>query len=252
MPNVNTILIDRADRFGLSDLYQLRGRVGRYKHKAYAYLLLPDYDLLMDAARKRIRALEQYSTLGSGFKLALKDLEIRGAGNILGAEQSGHIVAIGFDLYSQFLKRTIAVMQGRKPAPLINVEIKIDFLDLAPGGGNDAAVLPYDYIEDETLRLTLYRKVSSAATEKEVRELARELQDRFGPMPKPVKRLLKVMRIRILAATHHINEIETRGEKLMLMRHGDYIKQQGQFPRLRSSGADAKLSEMIRVLRKIK
>ena len=113
IPNANTIIIDRADRFGLSDLYQLRGRVGRYKHQAYAYLLLPRHAGLLSDARKRISALKQYSTLGSGFKIAMRDLEIRGAGNLLGAEQSGHITAVGFELYCQLLKQSVS-LKGKK------------------------------------------------------------------------------------------------------------------------------------------
>ena len=135
IPNANTIIIDRADRFGLSDLYQLRGRVGRYKHQAYAYILLPRHLALVQTARKRISAIKQYSSLGSGFKIAMRDLEIRGAGNILGAEQSGHITAIGFDLYCQLLKDSIAGLKGeRKTRPPL-VTLKLDFLaDLAQIG----------------------------------------------------------------------------------------------------------------------
>src|SRR5438552_6757856 len=114
IPNANTILIDRADRFGLSDLYQLRGRVGRYKHQAYAYLLIPRHASLVADVRKRLSAIKQYSTLGSGFKIAMRDLEIRGAGNLLGAEQSGHITAVGFELYCQLLKQSVASLKGEK------------------------------------------------------------------------------------------------------------------------------------------
>lgn len=132
IPNANTILIDRADRFGLSDLYQLRGRVGRYKHQAYAYLLLPRHAGLLADARKRISALKQYSTLGSGFKIAMRDLEIRGAGNMLGPEQSGQITAVGFDLYCQLLKQSVAALKGEKVKPRIEVQMRIDFLALNP------------------------------------------------------------------------------------------------------------------------
>jgi transcription-repair coupling factor (superfamily II helicase) len=133
IPNANTILIDRADRFGLSDLYQLRGRVGRYKHQAYAYLLLPRHAGLLADARKRITALKQYSTLGSGFKIAMRDLEIRGAGNMLGAEQSGQITAVGFDLYCQLLKQSVAALKGEQVKPRVQVEARFDFLALSPG-----------------------------------------------------------------------------------------------------------------------
>jgi transcription-repair coupling factor (superfamily II helicase) len=132
IPNANTIIIDRADRFGLSDLYQLRGRVGRYKHQAYAYLLLPRHGGLLTDVRKRMSAIKQYSTLGSGFKIAMRDLEIRGAGNLLGAEQSGHITAVGFDLYCQLLKQSVASLKGEKVKPRIEVQIRLDFLALSP------------------------------------------------------------------------------------------------------------------------
>ncbi len=133
IPNANTIMIDRADRFGLSDLYQLRGRVGRYKHQAYAYLLLPRHAGLLADARKRITALKQYSTLGSGFKIAMRDLEIRGAGNMLGPEQSGQITAVGFDLYCQLLKQSVAALKGEKVKPRVEVQVRFDFLALSPG-----------------------------------------------------------------------------------------------------------------------
>lgn len=133
IPNANTIIIDRADRFGLSELYQLRGRVGRYKHQAYAYLLLPRHASVLTDARKRLSAMKQYSKLGSGFKIAMRDLEIRGAGNLLGSQQSGHITAIGFDLYCQLLKQSISSLRGEKIPPRVEVKIDFDFLMMNPG-----------------------------------------------------------------------------------------------------------------------
>ena len=127
IPNANTIIIDRADRFGLADLYQLRGRVGRAEHKAYAYLLLPREMMTVGAARKRINAIQQYSSLGAGFRIAMRDLEIRGAGSILGTAQSGHIVAVGFDLYCQLLKQAVAQLKGEKLRPRLEVEVRLDF-----------------------------------------------------------------------------------------------------------------------------
>jgi transcription-repair coupling factor (superfamily II helicase) len=128
IPNANTIIIDRADRFGLSDLYQLRGRVGRYKHQAYAYLLLPRHAGLLAEARKRLSAIKQYSTLGSGFRIAMRDLEIRGAGNLLGAEQSGHIAAVGFELYCSLLQQSVKNLKGEKTKPRFEVQMRLDFL----------------------------------------------------------------------------------------------------------------------------
>jgi transcription-repair coupling factor (superfamily II helicase) len=133
IPNANTIIIDRADRFGLSDLYQLRGRVGRYKHQAYAYLLLPRHAGLLTDARKRLSAIKQYSSLGSGFKIAMRDLEIRGAGNLLGPEQSGHITAVGFELYCQLLKQSVSALKGEPVKKRIDVSVRIDFIHLQPG-----------------------------------------------------------------------------------------------------------------------
>src|SRR5213075_3255424 len=148
IPNANTIIIDRADRFGLSDLYQLRGRVGRYKHQAFAYLLLPRNAGLLSDARKRISAIKQYSSLGSGFKIAMRDLEIRGAGNLLGPQQSGHITAVGFDLYCQLLKQSVSSLKGEKLPARINVQVRLDFL------GIDSAI-PDKYIADSRQRMEI-------------------------------------------------------------------------------------------------
>ncbi|MBI3417137.1 MAG: transcription-repair coupling factor, partial [Verrucomicrobia bacterium] len=139
IPNANTIIIDRADRFGLSELYQLRGRVGRYKHQAFAYLLLPRHAGLLIDARKRISAIKQYSSLGSGFKIAMRDLEIRGAGNLLGPQQSGHITAVGFELYCQLLKQCVASLKGERVKPRVETEIHLDFVELTPGAASRTA-----------------------------------------------------------------------------------------------------------------
>src|SRR5436309_4126678 len=128
IPNANTIVIDRADRFGLADLYQLRGRVGRAEHKAYAYLLLPREMMSVGAARKRINAIKQYSSLGAGFRIAMRDLEIRGAGSILGTAQSGHITAVGFDLYCQLIKQAVAQLKGEKAGLRLEVDIRLDLM----------------------------------------------------------------------------------------------------------------------------
>lgn len=251
IPNVNTILIDRADRFGLSDLYQLRGRVGRYKHQAYAYLLLPRHGRLFDTARKRIGAIRRYSSLGAGFKLALRDLEIRGAGNLLGSEQSGHIAAVGFDLYCQLLKRSVARMKGEHVAPLVDVELNFDFINLATGAVSDegSAVIPVDYVEDENLRVHAYRKIASAVSEKEVDALRGEFCDRFGPLPSPLDRLLEIATIRVMAAARDIQHIETRGEKVMMMRNGEYLMKNRRFPRALKVNPGEKLMEIIQILR---
>ena len=167
IPNANTIIIDRADRFGLSDLYQLRGRVGRYKHQAYAYLLLPRHAGLLADARKRISAIKQYSTLGSGFKIAMRDLEIRGAGNLLGAEQSGHITAVGFELYCQLLKQSVAALKGEKVKPRVEVQVRFDFLALNPGEEASPVQSPRSKVQNKmaNLDINIPREVASYVIE---------------------------------------------------------------------------------------
>jgi len=251
IPNVNTIIIDRADRFGLAELYQLRGRVGRYKHQAYAYLLLPPSGSMVSAARRRISALQRYGSLGAGFKLALKDLEIRGTGNLLGAEQSGHIGAVGFELYCQFLTRTVARLRGEEVPPLIETELKLDFLNFSTSSadGNDGAVVPISYIEDEDLRVHAYRKISTTGTEVAIDNLFEEFSDRFGPVPPAVNRLLKMCRVRVLAAGKDITLVETRGNRVMMTRKGDYVKDGSMFPRLTAQDADTRLNQLITIVR---
>jgi transcription-repair coupling factor (superfamily II helicase) len=252
IPNVNTIIIDRADRFGLAELYQLRGRVGRYKHQAYAYLVLPSGGSLLAAARKRIQALQQHRSLGSGFKLALKDLEIRGAGNLLGAEQSGHISAVGFELYCQFLRRTVARLKGEPVPALIDADLRIDFVDQAPRAAEqeDSAVVPADYIEDEDLRVLAYRKIATCSSESEIDDLRDELRDRFGPPPPALDRLLKVRRVRVLAAWAGIAQLETRDGRIVMTRGSAYVKDGALFPRLHGTSADARLDSLIEVVRR--
>ena len=153
IPNANTIIIDRADRFGLSELYQLRGRVGRYKHQAYAYFLLPRHAQLLTEARKRMSAIKQYSALGSGFKIAMRDLEIRGAGNLLGMEQSGHITAVGFDLYCQLLGRTISALKGETPKGRVEVRMRLDFLEFNAAEAREAEAGPEPVLKDRGVAL---------------------------------------------------------------------------------------------------
>ena len=218
IPRANTILVHRADRFGIADLYQLRGRVGRSSQKGFAWLLTPEGGHIDEDARQRIAALQKHSGLGAGFNLALRDLEIRGAGNMLGAAQSGHIAAIGFGLYCQLLRRTIARMKGESPPLLVDVDLTLDFLDFSPGTSDPAraACLPYDYIEDEGHRLILHRRLAEAVTPKEVKALRDELADRYGKPPPPALRLLRVTELRILAAQKKIGRIEASAGKAYL------------------------------------
>ena len=246
IPRANTILIDRADRFGIADLYQLRGRVGRSHHKAYAYLLLPSHGFVDSDARERIRALRKHSGLGTGFHLAVRDMEIRGAGNILGAAQSGHISAVGFGLYCQLLKRSIARLKGEKQPMLVDTEMRLDFIQLTPEGAGDQepAYIPLHFIPSERLRVAVYRRIAEASDAEEIQALKLELEDRFGRVPPAVSRLLTIADVRILAALHGIQLIEVRNGKLVIKRNGDYIKQAARFPTLIATNADDRLIEI--------
>ena len=254
IPNVNTILIDRADRFGMADLYQLRGRVGRSKQQAYAYLLLPRHGALFSVARRRIQAIKRHTSLGAGFKLALRDLEIRGAGNVLGAAQSGHIAAVGFDLYCQLLNRTIARLKGEAERPIIEVQVHLDFLDLTPDPEREenAAVIPRRYVEDESQRIGMYRKLAGVAFEPETAALAAEFRDRFGPAPAPVRRLLAIARLRLLAAGLGLKSVATDGDRLLLGKGRDeFFMVNGRHIRLHKHGADERLAEIEKRLRQL-
>jgi transcription-repair coupling factor (superfamily II helicase) len=253
IPNVNTILIDRADRFGLADLYQLRGRIGRSTKKGYAYLLLPAFAKIDPAARKRMLTLRKYSELGSGFRLAMRDLELRGAGSLLGTEQSGHIAAIGFLLYCQLLRRTIARMNGEPLPPVVDVALKLDFVSLSPDDAEagNAAVIPHGYITEERLRIGAYRDVAAAGTKYELKKLRTSLADRYGPLPRSLERLLKLAEIRVVAAEKGISSVETVEDRVMLMRNGDYIMHDARHPRMSSTTVDARLSEILRLVNRI-
>ncbi|HXI85517.1 MAG TPA: transcription-repair coupling factor [Verrucomicrobiae bacterium] len=246
IPNANTIIIDRADRFGLSDLYQLRGRVGRYKHQAYAYILLPRHLNLVQSARKRIGAIKQYSSLGSGFKIAMRDLEIRGAGNILGSEQSGHITAIGFDLYCQLLKESIARLKGEKPKHRTLVTLKLDFLNDESGEG--LARIPSNYMTDSRLRIQAYRKIAQAAELATVKSLRREFRDRFGKIPRQLELLLQCAEVRIQASDTHVETVETREDKIMLTQRSTLLQIGGKFPRFVETKPEGKLAELKTLL----
>ncbi len=294
IPNANTIIIDRADRFGLSDLYQLRGRVGRYKHQAYAYLLLPRHGGLLTDVRKRLSAIKQYSTLGSGFKIAMRDLEIRGAGNLLGSQQSGHITAVGFDLYCQLLKQSVAALKGEKVKPRVEVQVRLDFLALSPGAemksqatgdgdqesgaaaegghatrdpqqptslahprrwrdsaashGPSAAYLPLNYISEPRQRIEAYRKLAQATDRAALRSLEKELRDRFGPVPPPVKLLLQVAELKVVASERGVTLIEVKDDRLMLTRNNDFIMAGSKFPRLTTLETAGRLAEIKKLL----
>jgi transcription-repair coupling factor (superfamily II helicase) len=255
IPNANTIIIDRADRFGLSELYQLRGRVGRYKHQAYAYLLLPRHARLLTDVRKRISAMKQYATLGSGFKIAMRDLEIRGAGNLLGAEQSGHITAVGFELYCQLLKQSVGALKGEKVQPRVEVRVALDFLETEnvqreadASRVTHHASLPHNYVPEPHHRIELYRKLAQATEKPLLDALRTEMRDRFGPLPAAVELLLAVAELKILAGGRNVTSLEVEDDKLKLTRAGDFITLGGKFPRLAKKAPLARLKEIKRLL----
>jgi transcription-repair coupling factor (superfamily II helicase) len=258
IPNANTIIIDRADRFGLADLYQLRGRVGRGGQQAHAYLMLPRDAVTAGDARKRVNAIKQYTGLGSGFKIALRDLEIRGAGNLLGTEQSGHIAAVGFDMYCQMLKQSVNRMQGRRVARPIDVALRADFLVQtealmvqAPTGATPA-FLPSTFMEDTRLRITAYRQLGEVMTRKELDELETQWRDQFGDkLPYPVQNLITCARIRLAASHAGVTDVEIKDRKLMLSRNGKFVMLDGKFPRLTEKAGYKQLTETLTMLRSL-
>ncbi|HVA71732.1 MAG TPA: transcription-repair coupling factor [Candidatus Limnocylindrales bacterium] len=211
IPRANTILINRADRFGLAELYQLRGRVGRSNQRAYAYLLVPPEVSLSGLARQRLAALKEFSDLGAGFRIAALDLELRGAGNILGSEQHGHIESVGFDLYCQMLERAVAerkgeVVQSERRATLnLGLDIRI----------------PEDYIENESSRLRIYKRIAGVSSEEARQEVLAELRDRFGQPPKAVENLLEYALLKALAEKLLVASIDRRGERAAIRWHED-------------------------------
>ena len=209
IPRANTIVINRADRLGLAELYQLRGRVGRSHHRAYAYLLVPPERILTDVARKRLAAMKEFSELGAGFRIAALDLELRGAGNLLGRQQHGHIEAIGFDLYVQMLERAVAKLKGEEGAPELRTTMSL---------GMDVRI-PQEYIPSENLRLRTYKRISSVASETERQDVHKELEDRFGPLPKSVESLLEFALLKSMSERLRVAAVERQGSKIALRFH---------------------------------
>ncbi|MBI5195672.1 MAG: transcription-repair coupling factor, partial [Nitrospirae bacterium] len=207
IPNANTIIINMADKFGLADLYQLKGRVGRSNVRAYAYFLIPGEDAITEGARKKLLAIQEMSYLGAGFRLALKDLELRGSGNLLGPEQSGHIEAVGFDLYIEMLEQAVSELKGEEAPPVIE-----PFLDL-----NIPAMIPESYIEDPTLRLSVYRKIASAKHTGALIGILTEMKDRFGKPPERTLRLLEVMELKLAAKKFSIVRIQNTNGKIKII-----------------------------------
>lgn len=280
IPNCNTLIIEGADRFGLAQLYQIRGRVGRFTKQAYAYLFLHRHSALVDSAHKRLSTLKQYNQLGAGFRIAMRDLELRGAGNILGAEQSGHISNIGFELYCQLLKESVARLNDEPQSKHISAEVHLDFIvygetltDAAkpvpaqkkPRAfiGNDVAEtlsdygtasIPQAYIGEASLRIHFHRALSLAKENEDLHRIQLELSDRFGEIPPALSLLIKIHSIRILAEEAGFKLIKSDGERLICSyAHSkkDFYKIGSRFPRLTQKSAKLKLSEIQKFLKNL-
>ncbi len=286
IPNANTIIIDGADRFGLSQLYQLRGRVGRFKHQAYAYLLLHRHTRLLEVARQRLTAMRQHNQLGAGFRIAMRDLELRGAGNLLGAEQSGHIVGVGFELYCQLLRQSVARLKGEKTAAAIRASVKLDFVFIgegaAPGANGDSdsargrlvdgykalkdaedekhdvevgkiqARIPPGYISETRLRIDFYRKLAMAPDLGTLKQIESDLRDRFGKFGEEIKAMLLITEIRIRAEQKNIVSVETESSRLKCLRNSgrrdDWVQVGTRFPRLTAPKPLLRLREIVSFL----
>ena len=213
IPKANTMLINRADCFGLSQLYQLRGRVGRSHQRAYAYLMIPGETLLTHEARERLRILQEQTELGAGFRIARHDLELRGAGDLLGSRQAGQIAAIGFEMYTELLAETIAELQGLEKEDRIDPDIRLGL----------SAYLPEDYMRDPNQRLVFYRRMAAAETEQSLYDLADELRERYGKIPKAGSMLLEVMKLRVMLKKLRIESAEFDGRRLVFGFHASTI-----------------------------
>jgi transcription-repair coupling factor (superfamily II helicase) len=230
IPNVNTILIDQAERFGLSQLYQIRGRVGRSAVRAYAYLFYHPQKVMTDEALERLKAIQEFTALGSGYKLAMRDLEIRGAGNLLGAEQSGHIMEVGFDLYCELLEEAVREVKGIKevsPREVI-IDLKVE------------AFIPEDYIADDRQRIAVYRRMNRLSSKEEVDEMKNELEDRFGEIPEKLIKLFDILYLKVRALEAGVKSIKEEGGKILIE------KLSGKRAKLKIEGRDKiKLAEKV-------
>jgi transcription-repair coupling factor (superfamily II helicase) len=281
IPNCNTIIIEGADRFGLSQLYQLRGRVGRFKHQAYAYLLLHRHSRMLEIARQRLNALRAHNQLGAGFRIAMRDLELRGAGNLLGAEQSGHIVGVGFELYCQLLRQSVARLKGEKNAAAIRANVKLDFVFVGEGEEADStrrrqessyaaikaaeddasgiveiariqARIPTAYLGETRLRIDFYRRLALADAPAKLKEIEGDLRDRFGKFGDEVRALLLVTEIRIRAEQKNLLFVETEATRLKCLRNtgrrDDFVMVGARFPRLTAPKPLLRLREILSFL----
>jgi transcription-repair coupling factor (superfamily II helicase) len=211
IPRANTIIINRADRMGLSELYQLRGRVGRSNQRAYAHLLVPPGVTLSGIARQRLAALKEFSDLGAGFRIAALDLELRGAGNLLGREQHGYIESVGFDMYVQMMERAVAQRKGEAVTAERRATLNL---------GQEVRIPP-EYIDNENLRLRIYKRIAGVTSDAERDEVRRDLEDRFGPPPAAVANLLEYALLKALAERLLVASIDRRGDQIALKFYDD-------------------------------
>jgi len=262
IPNCNTLIIEGADRFGLAQLYQLRGRVGRFNRQAYAYLFLHRHAALVGTAHRRLSAIRQHNQLGAGFRIAMRDLELRGAGNILGAAQSGHVATVGFDLYCQLLRRSVAKLRGDKGAVIDRCEVQLDFIDHTQAalgteqtnssGGEVpllTATLPSDWIPETRLRIEAFRRIALALDAAEITELRASLKDRYGKLPPEAEALLSLAEIRCLAEEKSVVSVTTDGAAIRCLlaaagRAPEPILVGNRFPRLTVRDPLRKLKEI--------
>jgi len=267
IPNCNTLIIEGADRFGLAQLYQLRGRIGRFNRQAYAYLFLHRHSELIESARRRLSAIRQYNQLGAGFRIAMRDLELRGAGNILGAEQSGHIALVGFELYCQLLRRSVAKIKGEKMNWVDRCEVDLDFISHADViqsenyGDEDGqsiltATLPGTWIPETRLRIEAFRKIALVNNSEELKEIRAQLLDRYGRLPAEADALLKIAEIRCLAEIKGVTSITTEDATLRCKQvvpggKTELILIGNRFPRLTAREPLRKLTEIRNFLSRL-
>jgi len=261
IPNCNTIIVEGADKFGLSQLYQLRGRVGRFSRQAYAYLLINASVPIKEKARKRLTSLRGTNSMGAGFKIALRDLELRGAGNLLGSEQSGHVAGVGFEMYCQLLRESVSRLKGEESSFRPVAVVRLDFLyshesDEPADSSTHPSCIPEEYIQEPRLRIECYRKLAKLMEVEEVDEFKKELTDRFGDIPSAVEALLGETVVRCLAQQAGFDQIETSGTDLLCREPKrspsstkTYLRRLGKLPQLMERKPLLKLNEIIRFLK---
>ena len=232
VPTANTLIIENADRMGLSQLHQLRGRVGRSSRRAYAYLTYTPNKALSEIAQKRLSAIREFTEFGSGFKIAMRDLEIRGAGNILGGEQHGHMEAVGYDMYVKLLNEAVSLMKGETPTRPVDQDCLVDM--------QVQAHIPESYIDSLSLRLDVYRRIAEVETQEDAMDVMDELIDRFGEPPASVKGLLDVALLRNTAARLGITEVKQQGDSLLVYKEKFDVQEVG--PLIKALGGRVLLS----------